>query len=87
MLFWQAEEISPLAGPFRLRLHDESNTLVTEWPFNATEGRHPPEKWGKGELIRDPQTRFLPGNLAPATYQLILSNDEREALVGELIVK
>ena len=87
LLFWRAEQTSPLTRPFSLQLHDAKGQLITEWPLDATEGRYPIEKWGKGELIRDSQTRFLPHNIAPATYQLILSNNGVEALVGQLIVQ
>jgi len=89
LLFWRAEQASPPVQPFSLQLHNQNGTLITEWPLDATEGRHPPENWSKGSLIRDPQTRFLPHNIEPATYQLILSSDgiEAEAAVGQLVVQ
>lgn len=87
LLFWRAEQASPAAPPLSLELHNQNGTLITEWPLDATEGRHPPKNWNKGTFIRDPQTRFLPSNIEPATYQLILSSDGIDAAVGTLIVE
>ncbi|HEX8681601.1 MAG TPA: hypothetical protein VF707_04755, partial [Ardenticatenaceae bacterium] len=86
LLYWQAAASSPAAPPLLLRLRDQRDALMAEWPFEPTEGRYPLENWDEGELVRDPQVRFLPADLAPGTYRLTLEGDTQRVIIAEHVV-
>lgn len=69
VLFWQAEQTAPEMPELTLRLVGPSQA---SWLWNPVEGRYPPSRWTAGEVIRDPQTLFLPGDLPPGRYRLQL---------------
>ena len=42
--------------------------------------------WGAGEVVRDPQVRFLPTDLAPGDYRLTVAGDSAEAIINASLV-
>ena len=87
LLFWRAERASPATIALTLRLYNQNGHMLLESPLEPTERRHPLPQWTEGELVRDPQVYFLPGEMAPGAYRLMLEGEGVEALVGELIVR
>ncbi len=85
LLFWRAERDAPAAPSLQLQLLD-GRTVAAEWQLEPTEGRYPPPAWSAGEVVRDPQIRFLPGDLAPGRYRLVLVGADARAEVGEVVV-
>jgi 4-amino-4-deoxy-L-arabinose transferase-like glycosyltransferase len=86
LLYWQAAASAPAAPPLHLRLRGQRDTIVAEWPFEPTEGRYPLTNWDEGELVRDPQVRFLPAGLPPGSYRLSLEGDTPRALIGSIVI-
>jgi hypothetical protein len=87
LLYWRGEQDAPAKQPLMLRLYSKQGTLAAKWPFEATETRHPLQNWTKEELVRDPQVRFLPSDIAVGDYRLMLEGDGEEALVGKVSVR
>ncbi|MDQ4075609.1 MAG: glycosyltransferase family 39 protein [Chloroflexota bacterium] len=87
LLYWRAERDSPSVPPLALRLLDEHGAVVAEWPFEPTEGRYPSRRWIEQELVRDLQVRFLPDDLVPGSYRLLLTSRDRRVEVGTVAVQ
>ncbi len=87
VLFWQAERAAPRFPSLELLLVGPGEERVAEWPWTPVEGRYPPGRWEVGEVVRDPQVRFLPGNLAPGTYRLVLTGEGQQVGLGQLVVQ
>ncbi|MCZ7572640.1 MAG: glycosyltransferase family 39 protein [Ardenticatenaceae bacterium] len=84
VLFWQAEQTAP--GVPALTLHLEGPRQA-EWPWQPVEGRYPPAAWSAGEVVRDPQTFFLPADLPPGRYRLrLLAPARRPVDLGTVTV-
>lgn len=84
VLFWQAEQAAPTLPPLMLQLEGPGQA---SWPWQPVEGRYPPAAWSTGEVVRDPQTFFLPADLPPGRYRLrILAPEHREIELGSITV-
>lgn len=86
VLFWQADEPGPTLPPLELHLETAAGVPVTTWPYLPLEGRYPPTAWTAGEVVRDPQLRFLPAALPAGGYRLWLQAGKTRLLVGPLQV-
>ncbi len=87
ILFWRAGRQAPDLPPMTLELVAPDGRLAAAWPWEPLEGRYPPEKWQAGEVVRDPQVRFLPGDLPAGTARLRLVIDGRRVELGTLVVR
>lgn len=84
VLFWEAETASPAVPASTLRLRGPDGAVVAEWEWVPAEERYPPERWDAGEVVRDPQVRFVPGGLAAGDYHLTLVAGDRTLSLGTL---
>ena len=87
ILFWQARTAAPALPPLALRLLGPDGEPRAEWPWRPVEGRYPADRWQAGEIVRDPQTYLLPGDLPPGRYRLQLSDGSRLVELGEVQVE
>jgi hypothetical protein len=71
-LFWQALEDAPGAGPVVLQLQDATGQVLSEVVSAPVGGRVPFARLAAGQIVRDPVSFPLPGDLAPGVYHLVL---------------
>lgn len=87
VLFWQASVGAPAIPDLTLQILDANEHLVAEWPWTPAGGRYRPADWQAGEVVRDPQVYFIPGDLVAGRYQLVLAEGTRRAALGEIAVE
>ena len=75
-LFWQAMASQPNDVELTLQLLDSSGQVRLTHRSAPVEGRYPLSRWQAGEIVRDQHHLFLPADLRPGTYRLLLSIQE-----------
>jgi hypothetical protein len=78
VLYW--ESLAPVGEDFDIFLHlqDESGAIVAQEDRQPLSGLAATSLWQPGDLIRDPITLTLPGDLAAGEYALLLGVYQRE---------
>jgi hypothetical protein len=87
VLFWKAMAVAPTVPPLALQLIAPSGQTIVEQPWTPVEGRYAPNLWEAGEVVRDPQVYFIPGNLAPGRYRLALSGGQQRIVLGNVAIE
>ncbi|MBI4787701.1 MAG: glycosyltransferase family 39 protein [Chloroflexi bacterium] len=83
-LFWRAARLTTADWTATLRVQDASGKVVFESPLSPV---YPRSRWKAGELVRDPQTFTLPGNLADGEYRIVIGHDSIRREIATIQVK
>lgn len=86
LLYWQIRQPSAELPALTIQLQDRAAHPRAEWQLTPTDGTYPLDQWRVGDLIRDPHTYFLPADLAPGTYELIVTNGATTQSIGNITV-
>jgi hypothetical protein len=86
LLYWQIREPRAVFPRLPLRLVDLAGHTLGEWELTPTDGQYPVDQWRIADLIRDPHTVFLPGDLEAGSYNLVLVPDGRNVLLRALTI-
>ncbi|MDQ7030304.1 MAG: glycosyltransferase family 39 protein [Ardenticatenia bacterium] len=87
VLFWKAERPAPAIPSLSLVVVIPGGRTVAAWTWVPADGRYPPEMWEAGEIVRDPQVGFLPGNVPEGTARLLLVAGDRRVELGALAIR
>lgn len=86
LFYWQIRDSRAELPTLALQLRDNAATPRAEWQLTPTDNRYPLDQWRVNDLIRDPHTYFLPADLPPGSYNLIVIHANRETLIGTITV-
>lgn len=86
LLYWQLRASQAELPILTLQLRDSTDTPYTEWQLTPTDNTYPMEQWRVADLIRDPHTYFLPGDLPPGAYKLVVTNSLVTTFIGDVTV-
>ena len=86
LLYWQIREPRTELPTLTLQLQGSANQLPAAWLFTPTDGTYPINQWRVGDLIRDPHTYFLPVDLSPGSYELVVTNGSETQSIGNVTV-
>ncbi len=71
-LFWRAEVDGPAPFKMRLQVTDAGGKVLQEMEREPTEGSYPPDRWRRGEIVRDQPISPVGDDLPPGRYGLRL---------------
>jgi len=77
-LYWQALEDNPEAGPAMLQLTDDAGTVLAKSASAPAGGRAPFGRLAAGQTVRDPRQVYLPADLAPGVYNILLGRQRAD---------
>jgi hypothetical protein len=86
LLYWQIREREAVLPRLTLRLVDGAGQTRTEWEIVPADGQYPLEQWRVGDLIRDPQTYFVPSDLPPGGYEAVLTDGRQTVAVATMTI-
>lgn len=86
LLYWQIRDPQAELPPLTLQLQGSESQPRAEWQLTPTDGTYPLDPWRVGDLIRDPHTYFLPTDLAPDSYKLVMTNGTTTQVIGTVTV-
>jgi hypothetical protein len=88
-LFWQAVDKPQSEAEVTLGVLDRAGREVWNYRSALSGGLYPLRLWEEGEIVRDQHYLFLPGDLAPGDYRLLLGLNDlpsgRESLSPRLL--
>ncbi len=86
LLHWQIRDPRAELATLTLQLRDTTGTPRAEWQLTPTDNTYPLDQWRINDLIRDPHTYFLPGDISPGSYELVVTNGNDVGFIGNIMV-